>query len=380
MKVAIRLPFLLLLCIAAVPPAHAGKNAGGTLIVHTNDAVYFRYPDQYCNPEFEPGACESAVTRTDHAENQASLVWFLAAFPQYSQPAVTSISFGVRHNLPIGQGYVFAWSACGALPFQDPEPGFPDTPGGDTMDFLDPVRDAFFPFSWFAAYGFPDAYFGSRPDPRLGVAQFVDDVLPPNVDQAEAFGEVRWYAEGTNECPTADVVVCCLPTGLCVVQPANVCVEEGGTVLPGYDACTPDLCGTNQFGACCLDDACRISQAEACEDAGGIFYGIGSTCDPNPCFSEFGACCDGDVCALKTRLQCEADGGEWLGYIPCDPVNPCPLAGACCMPDGSCTLSLEQDCVDSGGTWTDSGVPCLPNPCPTAVQPTTWGRVRATYR
>ncbi|MDM7916225.1 MAG: hypothetical protein QUU85_13330 [Candidatus Eisenbacteria bacterium] len=370
-----------LIALLAVIPclAQAGKNAGGALIVHTNDAVMYRYPNPLCNPEYEPTSCEGAVTRSEASGNFPTVTWFLAAFPDGSEPAVTELRFGVRHGFPPGQGYCVGWMPCGPNVAVDVTEGFPDTPGGARIAYLDVVRDPFFPVCFFGFWALSGSYLGTGPDPRTGEAHFVDDLVPITQDGIERFGEVRWYDDGYNDCPSAEVAACCLPNGFCVMQPTDVCIEEGGDVLPD-DACTPGLCAPDAFGACCLDDLCLISAPQACEDAGGVFQGIASTCDPNPCFLTFGACCVEGVCSYKTRLQCGRDGGEWLGYIPCDPVDPCPLAGACCMPDGSCTLSLDQDCLYNGGTWTDSGVPCVPNPCPTAVQPTTWGRIRATYR
>jgi hypothetical protein len=89
-------------CLAVLPcgSAWAGRNAGGALIVHTNDDLAYtvdrcdRFDDYY-----SPGSCEAAGTRTDLPEDTRVLIWLIAAFPQGSDPGVSRIDFGLIHNL-----------------------------------------------------------------------------------------------------------------------------------------------------------------------------------------------------------------------------------------------------------------------------------------
>jgi len=72
---------------ASFQTAHAGRNAGGAFIVHTNDAVNYSAGRDYCGPYFDdPGTCEAAGTRTDKDENTPAVIWVIAAFPPGATP------------------------------------------------------------------------------------------------------------------------------------------------------------------------------------------------------------------------------------------------------------------------------------------------------
>jgi len=186
---------------ASFQTAHAGRNAGGALIVHTNDAVNYSAGRDYCGAYFDdPGTCEAAGTRTDKDEDTPAVIWFLAAFPDTSSPAVTALRFGIDHNLPAGEGYFASHHMCGAV--EIPEVGWPETGFGNAVAFATVVHtEHLFPFYWFAAYGFQDAHLGTRTDPRTGAASIADDSNPPIEDAVTRFGTVRWYAAGSNDCP-----------------------------------------------------------------------------------------------------------------------------------------------------------------------------------
>jgi hypothetical protein len=60
---------------------------------------------------------------------------------------------------------------------------------------------------------------------------------------------------------------------------------------------------------------------------------------------------------------------------------PGPPAGACCFPAGVCLQGTEEACRMAGGSYVGDGTPCMPDPCgPTALEASTWGRVKADYR
>ncbi len=56
-------------------------------------------------------------------------------------------------------------------------------------------------------------------------------------------------------------------------------------------------------------------------------------------------------------------------------------AGACCLPEESCVVLERSQCEEQHGAYQGDGSTCDPNPCPpTAVERTTWGRIRASFR
>ncbi|MFB3907751.1 MAG: hypothetical protein ACE15D_05030 [Candidatus Eisenbacteria bacterium] len=55
-----------------------------------------------------------------------------------------------------------------------------------------------------------------------------------------------------------------------------------------------------------------------------------------------------------------------------------PVTGACCLADNSCIVIEAENCP---GTYMGDGTTCTPEICvPTAVDRTTWGRIRGAYR
>lgn len=192
---------VLLLVVAITSIAVAGRNAGGALIVHTNDAVSYTTSGSYCLTSYLPPSCEEAGTRTDKDENTPAVIWFLAAFPDTSNPAVTTIQFGIEHNLPPEQGYFERYVKCGDLEL--PDAGWPETGFGNLLSFGSTVHtEKLFPFYWFAAYGFEGAYLGTAAYPSTEEARFVDGSAPPVEDPITRFGTLAWSSNGSNTCPS----------------------------------------------------------------------------------------------------------------------------------------------------------------------------------
>jgi hypothetical protein len=197
--------FVLFFIMLSSATALAGKNAGGALIVHTDDNVWYTHTGQYCGAQFsDPGTCENAVTRTDKDENTPAVIWLLAAFPDTANPAVSVVYFGIEHNL--GEGSIVNHGYCGpAGSLEIPDAGWPDTGLGNSLAFGSPVQgDILFPFYWLAVYGTTGSYLGTAENPTGGYAAFVDNSDPPVEDQITRFGTVRWHAEGPNVCPGGD--------------------------------------------------------------------------------------------------------------------------------------------------------------------------------
>lgn len=378
-KLLLALGILALIC----SPALAGKNAGGALIVHTNDAINYTGTANYCDAQYRPADCETAVTTTNKDDATEALIWFLAAFDDMANPAVTGIQFGVRHNLPPGQGYVAHWGVCGPNPQQLPDAGFPDTPGGNLVGYGAPVMEHLFTFYWFGAYGFDGAFFGTGPYPGDGLAKFADDSVPPVEDVINKFGEVRWYVPGFNECPEPPQAegACCLPTGECIITPPDQCAGE---YLGDGTVCVPNPC--DQPAACCFEDgSCADLLETDCVAQGGIYHAEWVSCDVAECPQPPvpAACCFEDGSCLDLfEADCVAQGGIYHPEWETCAVAQCPVVpptGACCI-DGVCTEITESECLAGNGIYFGDGVSCEGVECPVATEPTTWGQIKANYR
>ena len=107
-------------------------------------------------------------------------------------------------------------------------------------------------------------------------------------------------------------------------------------------------------GACCVDDVCIITAESGCTEAGGIFQGIGTICDPNPCGGAVtGACCIDGECSQLTEVACGEAGGSYRGDGTSCSAHTCCLE---CTPD----VLVGPPCTDfDGNCWTgiDSGLP-----------------------
>jgi hypothetical protein len=243
--------FLLMLGALALicSPAMAGKNAGGAMVVHTDDA--HGWTNGVCDffDSWVPYPCPDLGTRTDVDVNTPALIWFIAAFDVGASPGVTVCYFGHDHSMP--QYYHNRWGFCGpAGTIEVPDSGWPDSPAtaGNSVAFGAPVSgDILFPFYYFDAWGSPGWYYCSAINPVGGYAGFVDDSNPPELDYVEQFGCVYWNTDdGYNMCP-------------------------GGVPLPG---------------ACCFTDGtCALTMdLTECLGIGGYdWLGEGTVCDPNPC-------------------------------------------------------------------------------------------------
>jgi hypothetical protein len=350
----------------------AGKNAGGAMVVHTDDA--HGWTNGLCTlfDEWYPGiTCPDLGLRTDVDVNTPALIWFLAAFLDGSSPGVTVCYFGHDHNMP--QYYHNRWGFCGpAGTIEVPDTGWPDTPAtaGNSVAFGSPIAgDILFPFYYFDVWGETGWYYCTAINPVGGYAGYVDDSNPPVLDEIECFGCVYYGTDsGYNECPPCGVPMgaCCYEDGSCTMEEnLDNCLAAGGYDWLGEGTvCDPNPCPPPPppTGACCYEDGSCIPDYEEipCYESGGILWLEDLTCDPNPCPPPItGACCYPDgSCLEQTANDCT---GDYYGdYVPCDP-NPCPQLGACCAPDGSCTVTLQVDCPYD--IWYELEV-CDPNPCP----------------
>lgn len=276
----------LALLVVCTSPVFAGKNDGGAMLVHTDDAV--SWTGTICN-QFDavvPQDYTQLGTQTDLSDLDPVLIWFIAAFHESATPGVSVVFFGNDHNLPefyITRAGFCANGTTGSL--EVPDTGWPDNPAtaGNSVAFGSPlvIGDTLFPFYYFEVYGFTGAYFGSGINPTGGYAAFVDDSNPPVTDRTDKFGVVRWYVEGENSEPEPPRLgACCLSTeaGGCVIALESDCQPTGatysGTYLGDDTVCEPGLCG-----ACCYwftadaqppffyDRRCVVTSAADCADS-----------------------------------------------------------------------------------------------------------------
>jgi hypothetical protein len=208
-----RLTILNVLILSLTATAsNAGKNAGGALIVHTNDEFFlsdtcFDDPPPICmwNCHDDPGSCENANTQTDDYYGYGSLIFCFAAFPEESTPGLSEVRFGLDHNLDFPYPWVLGF--CGPEGSTEvADQGWPENPSsaGTRVIFGSPVvGEGFFILYWFYVQGRVGSRLGTSIHPGFGYAGFVSDDDPAIVDECTRFGQIRWFQPGNNECPEA---------------------------------------------------------------------------------------------------------------------------------------------------------------------------------
>ena len=379
-----RTAFLLVgVLVLLTAPATAGRNANGALVVHTNDAIVYTAMDDYCASAM-PATCEELGTQTDKpVEVAQAVIWLLWAFVPESSPAVTTVQFGIHHNLPSNQGYISAYASCGPDPLELPDTGWPEPNDcGNLVAYSGPVYDRLFAFYWFAAIGVQDGSFGTRTYPSTDEAKFVDDSSLPVEDLIYRFGAVRWGAPGFNECPVYTGGACCFADGTCAILYPDECASQGGEFQGTGTACNPNPCPVPEGACCFMDGHCEIMSTDVCVGYSGIWQGPNTMCDPSPCAQPPEACCfTSGNCAYLPPALCEDDGGTPMGPgTTCDQIAcKAPAMGACCFDSGVCQVTDEAGCAEQGGTYLPD-VACEPNPCEVPIAPTTWGQVKASFR
>ena len=191
------------------------RRAGGA----PDDAVHWTHHARISAAlHFLATSCEELNPNARRRGSIGSIRWFVAAFRPESDPGISSIQFGIRHNLPVGQGYISWHSACGPSFTEVPDAGWPETGLGDLLAFGTPVHSTLFTFYCFSIYREnDDSYFGTWTHPSTDQASFGDDSEPPVEDRIYNFGTIRWQVPGENHCPQPPTgeVACCFSDGTC---------------------------------------------------------------------------------------------------------------------------------------------------------------------
>jgi hypothetical protein len=178
----------------------AGKNAGGALIVHTQDAYVFSAGTVCTTTHSTPASCEEANTRSD--KDVGTVIWLLAAFPATSSPGVSGIYFGIDYDDSLSVDRSTKCTPAGSM--EVPDSGWPYEGRGNSIAFGTPiVGNRLFPFYAFKIDGGTNSsYFSTAINQTGGYAAFIDDSSPPESDLVTRFGTVKWYQSGVNYCPT----------------------------------------------------------------------------------------------------------------------------------------------------------------------------------
>ncbi len=119
-----------------------------------------------------------------------------------------------------------------------------------------------------------------------------------------------------------------------------------------------------EYASVSYDAHCIFTDPLFCapSDCGQTTAGDWMLSENSPCLSE------NSPCGIRIGAL---DAGCGVAYPP----------GACCLPGGTCVAVSEYVCSMQQGTYQGNGTSCQPDPCqPTAVERTSWGRIKAAYR
>ena len=243
--------------------ARAGANAGGYLLLHTDDTVTYTVDDRdsyyyqlssecLWDPECDDDhySCASALANLDPTSErgpEVALIWAIAAFPPESCPAVAGVQFGLSWPVTGPQPGFLDWNNCGDFEISTDE--WPsELLQGTAVTWYTPVRRTGFPVYWFAAYSYYGPVEIAADDFPIGQdgLLFADDQVPAQLDP--------------------------------------VPVDHRGSVgLNGATGWNPYIVST-PVGACCADDGtCAQITEDECQSVGGQYVGDGAPCEPNPC-------------------------------------------------------------------------------------------------
>lgn len=189
--------------------ALAGPNAGGVMLLHTDNAVVYTADTNYaglsghpCLPNTfgdcpEPdnlcgcswvtsGGIKTASTR---ALGEVSVVWLLAAFPDNACARVKAAVFGITWTGdPSGSQLAFGtYGNAGDL--EIPQAGWPGQNLGNAITFGSTKHGEIIELYWFSIYAYIETEMKVRGNPAQGNrAEFGDDSTPALVDAVAGFG------------------------------------------------------------------------------------------------------------------------------------------------------------------------------------------------
>ncbi|MBT4531196.1 MAG: DNRLRE domain-containing protein, partial [Phycisphaerae bacterium] len=156
--------------------------------------------------------------------------------------------------------------------------------------------------------------------------------------------------------------------GECIDVSAQSCAELGAA-FAGFDTeCASTTC--TPLGSCCFESATCIDvlSSTQCQAIGGTFN-LGELCATKPC--KPGACCLPDqygACVEVSSDTCSNElGGVYLGVDSVCDTEPCAPIGACCFGSGSCVEAMSAGaCASDGGIFV-GGAACADGALITSV-------------
>ena len=151
----------------------------------------------------------------------------------------------------------------------------------------------------------------------------------------------------------------------------------GGGRSGNYRVVISNACGsivsdpatlTHVVGACCIPgNACYVEYQSPCAQAGGVWLGVGATCDVDPC--QFAPCCQSDgTCTEMIPSLCSAAGGipgnvgDSCFSVTCSPACPADFDGngTVAVPDIFAFLSAWFS-LGAGADFDNNGTIAVPD-------------------
>lgn len=130
--------------------------------------------------------------------------------------------------------------------------------------------------------------------------------------------------------------------------------------LEGESPTKPGVCGS----ACCCTNGCSMVLRSSCDVSGGVFQGVGSTCEivegRDVCMNDGVCCVDGQPIPSAGPIACNDISGvfQGAGTDMRDDTIQCS-AGACCSGERGCLdATSEVECRWKDGVWRGEGTTC----------------------
>lgn len=205
-------------CAGFAGTALAGANAGGYLLMHTDDTViyssddeanYVSLLDSECpfNPNCtgEPADVETCVAFLDESidvtsgrdgtQGEVTMLWVIAAFPGDVCPRVKGVEFGLKWELAAQPQFV-AFGGAGDFELNSGSDWPVFLGSGAAVTWSQTVTRQAFPVYWLAAYEYyMPTTISIALSPFAGGTDFADDSIPSQLDVVPS---ANWGSVGLN--------------------------------------------------------------------------------------------------------------------------------------------------------------------------------------
>jgi hypothetical protein len=177
-----------------------GPNAGGVIIVHTNESLVYSDGNSYCG-QSELGDCNDADVRID--DTATHILNVLAAFPAENSPRLAGVVFGIEYDEVHAE--ILDWDDCGdfalygAAPDGDP---WPSTGSYAAVTWNVGQTDHLVEILWVAIYGDSEPGSFDLVPGHVSGGAFADDDVPANIDPIADYGRLGFFQDGYLPCPS----------------------------------------------------------------------------------------------------------------------------------------------------------------------------------